>query len=108
MKSQIESLLRSFIADSLLFTDGELSLSNDESLIDRGVIDSTGIMELVEYVSRAFEIEVPVKDISQENFDSISRLATYVRARQQERLAGGGATTTPATASPENVRALNL
>ena len=83
MNTEIESFLRKFITENLLFVDGEAPLSDNESLLGRGVIDSTGIMELVECVSSHFKFEVPVRDINQENFDSISRLANYVRRRQE-------------------------
>ncbi len=85
MKTEIESLLRKFIAENLLFADEEFPLSDDESLLANGVIDSTGIMELVGFVSSHFDLEVPVKDINQEHFDSITRLANYIRRRHRER-----------------------
>lgn len=85
MKTKIESLLREFICENLLFAEEGLSLNADDSLLARGVIDSTGIMELVEYVSNRFGIEVPMKDINQENFDSIGRLVDYICRRQGER-----------------------
>jgi len=87
MNSDIESELRKFIFENLIFVEEGFSLTNNESLLEQGVIDSTGIMELVEFVGRHFNVHVSVKDINQENFDSISRLAIYIRRRQSEPVA---------------------
>ena len=84
-----ESRLRKFITENLLFSEDDLSLSDDDSLIAQGVIDSTGIMELVDFVAREFHLEIPVTDINQHNFDSISRLAAYIGRRKQKRDAVG-------------------
>ena len=93
MNSDIESALRKFIFENLIFVEDGFSLANDDSLLDQGAIDSTGIMELVEFVGRHFNVNVSVKDINQDNFDSISRLAAYIRRRQSEPAA-------PAVAQP--------
>lgn len=84
MNTEIELSLRKFIAENLLFSDKEFPLSNDESLMANGLIDSTGIMELVGYVGNHFDVEVPVRDINPDNFDSITRLADYIRRRHEE------------------------
>ena len=84
MNTTIESQLREFIINNLLFAEDDLLTDND-SLLANGVVDSIGVMELVEFVSSRFGLEVAVKDINQENFDSIGRLAIYIRRRQGER-----------------------
>lgn len=94
MNSDIEPQLRKFIFENLIFADEGFSLTDDESLLAQGAIDSTGIMELVEFVSAHFNLNVPVKDINQENFDSISRLANYIRRRRQQPM-------TPVSVLPE-------
>lgn len=85
MNTTIESQLREFIIKNLLFVDDDHLLTDNDSLLANGVVDSIGIMELVEFVSTQFGLEVSVKDINQENFDSIARLANYIRRRQSER-----------------------
>lgn len=81
MKSNIESGLRHFICDDLTFTDEGLSLGEDESLIASGIIDSTGVMQLVDYISSEYGFDIPVSDISPDNFDTITRIASYIRRR---------------------------
>jgi len=85
MNPSIESQLKEFIAHNLVFSDEMDSLPENESLLATGVVDSTGIMELVEFVSARFGFEVPMKEITQVNFDSITRLAAYIRLHAPER-----------------------
>lgn len=99
MKTEIELSLRKFIAENLLFSDKEFPLPDDESLMANGLIDSTGIMELVGYVGSHFDLEVPVRDINPDNFDSIARLANYIRRRHQERAPEGLLHVSPVGAS---------
>jgi len=82
--SHIESELKQFIATNLLFSDGDYPLSDDASFLAKGVVDSMGVMELVEHVSQKFGFEVPLEDITPKNFDSVTLLAGYVRRRSAE------------------------
>ena len=56
-------------------------MSDTESLLDAGLIDSTGILELVGYLEAAFGIRVADADIVPENLDSIGRIAEYVASK---------------------------
>ena len=77
-----ESEIRKFIAENMLFSADGFNYDDDASLLDAGIIDSIGVMELVTFVSQTYKIEVPPEDISPDNFDSINRLANYVRLKQ--------------------------
>ncbi len=77
----IEILIRDFILDNFLFTaDGSL-LQDDASFLEEGIVDSTGVLELVMFVEETFGIEVDDEEIVPENFDSVERLARYVRLK---------------------------
>jgi acyl carrier protein len=84
MNTLIESQLRDFLAKNILFVEGGGNLANDASFVTEGVIDSIGVTELVEYVRQQFGFEVPLRDITPSNFDSIAGLAGYVRKRLAE------------------------
>jgi acyl carrier protein len=84
MNTEINSQLRDFLAKNILFTEDGGALADDASFLAGGVIDSLGVMELVEYVRRQFGFEVPTSDIVPANFDSIARLSTYIRRRLAE------------------------
>lgn len=79
MTAEIETQVRSLIEDNFLFREDRTSLSDTESLIDAGLIDSTGILELVAFIEERFQIEIGDADLVPENFDSISRIVAYVR-----------------------------
>jgi len=72
----VERAVKNYIVESFLLDDGELDF--DTSLIESGIIDSTGIMEIVSFIEETYGIEVDEHDLVPENFDSVSRLACYV------------------------------
>ena len=74
----IEPIVRQFVADNFLFREGAESLDENESLIAGGVIDSTGILELVSFLETEFEIEVADEELVPDNLDSIARIRAFV------------------------------
>ena len=78
---QIESDIERYIAENLLFSD-RFPYEADTSFLREGILDSMGVMELVAYVGATFEIEVDPQDVTPENFDSVNRLASYIRRQQ--------------------------
>ncbi len=54
------------------------SLSDDASLLDRGIIDSTAVLELIEFIETTFDITVDDAEMSPENLDSIERITTFI------------------------------
>jgi acyl carrier protein len=73
--------IKRFIIETFLFDSDEEALDDDESLLDSGVIDSTGVLELVAFVEEEFGIEVKDEELIPENLDSISKLATYIEKK---------------------------
>ena len=75
----IEIQVRSHILGDFLFTDDETKLRDTDSFLEEGIVDSTGVLELVMFVEEKFGVQVDDEDIVPENFDSVERLARYVR-----------------------------
>lgn len=73
--------IRAFIVDNFLFGDTSQDLGDDVSLIEAGIVDSTGILELVGHVETTYNVTVRDADIVPANFDSIGRIAAFVAAR---------------------------
>jgi acyl carrier protein len=74
--------VRSYIVESFLLGDeGELTAS--DSLLESGVLDSTGVLELVAFLEQTFRIEVANEDLVPENLDSISNVASFVERKLQ-------------------------
>lgn len=70
--------VRNFIQKNFFVSD---VLGDEDSLLDHGVIDSTGVLEVVEFVESEFGIRVADEEMLPENFDSIARIAAFVERR---------------------------
>jgi acyl carrier protein len=78
----IESEIRDYIAANLLFSPDGFHYPDDASFLREGIIDSIGVMELVTFVQSTFKIKVDQAEVTPENFDSVTRLAAFVRRKQ--------------------------
>lgn len=78
-----ELTLRQFIADSFLLgdPDASASLRDDDSLIEAGFVDSTGVLEIVAFLETQFGISVADDEVVPDNLDSVARLAAYVQRK---------------------------
>ena len=74
--------IREYILENYLFTDDESALGNDESFLDKGVLDSTGILELIYFLEEEFGIEVEDEEMIPENLDSVSLIVAYLGTKQ--------------------------
>jgi acyl carrier protein len=80
MKS-IEEMIREYIAENFLFSNNGYPYADDVSFLNEGIVDSMNVLELVMFVEKEFGTQVEDADIVPDNFDSISRLATFVRRK---------------------------
>jgi acyl carrier protein len=85
----IEEMLRSFIAETILFSRDGYPFSDDTSFLENGVMDSMSVMELVMFTEKRFQISIRDEEIIPANFDSIRNLAEFIRRKKN-----------PAPASP--------
>lgn len=60
------------------FLDGKNSLDEHESLTETGVIDSIGLLQLVDYLESSYKIEIPMELITPENFDTLAGISQSV------------------------------
>jgi acyl carrier protein len=74
----IEQEIRQFIIDNFLFGELDAKLSNDDSFIDTGIIDSTGVLELVAFLEDKYEIEIQDNELVPNNLDSVNRLLQFI------------------------------
>ena len=77
--------LRKFIVDNFLFGEdsGQFAFSDEDSFQERGIVDSTGILELVCHLEDHYDIDVTDEDLIPENLDSLSRVARFVHRKRQ-------------------------
>lgn len=78
----VRARIREFIEDNFLFREDVAAIGDGDSLLDAGLIDSTGILELVAFLEQEFAIAVADQDIVPDNLDSIERIDAYVTRRQ--------------------------
>ncbi|UFS71097.1 acyl carrier protein [Geomonas sp. RF6] len=82
-----EEHIRDFLVENFLFgTDG--GLDYDTSFLEHGLMDSTGVLQLVEYIGEEFSIVVEDEEIVPENLDTINRIVTFIN-RKRERVPVG-------------------
>lgn len=74
----LQDKLQIYFQDNILYNEAMEDIDGDESLIDSGYIDSTGIIGLVAFLENAFGIKVYDQEIIPENFDSINRIYMYI------------------------------
>ena len=78
----VKTLIRDFIVDNFLFGDDE-GLTDQMSFLDSGIVDSTGILEIVNFLYEAFGVTVADEELLPENLDSIDKIAFYLSIRRQ-------------------------
>lgn len=73
----LNQTIRSYITDNFLFgTDS--GLDDTASLLDNGVIDSTGVLELVAFLEKQFAIKIADEELLPDNLDSIASIVAFV------------------------------
>jgi acyl carrier protein len=78
----IEPAIRDFIARQLLFSSEGFPHPDDTSLLREGIIDSLGVVELVEFLQAHFQVKVEQPDVRPDNFDSVAKMAAFVRRKR--------------------------
>ena len=79
---EIEATIRQFIIENFLFEEND-NLKQDTSFLESGIIDSTGILELVAFLEETFGISVEDDELVPENLDSIANVVRYLERKQE-------------------------
>ena len=83
--AQIRSELAEFIVRNYCFGDTARVPRDDDSLVDEGIIDSTGILELIEFLGSHFEVQVSESETVPENLGTISNLTEFIMSKRSSR-----------------------
>lgn len=78
----LQQEIKAFILQNFLFTDDASMLSDTESLMQKGVIDSTGILELIMHLEEHYSIKVEDQEMLPDNLDSIATIAAFVERKR--------------------------
>ena len=79
---QAEQDIRSFITTEFLSDRPDLEFTDDENLLDAEVIDSLGIMLLVDYLESHFKVDIDAEDVVVDNFETIKAITALVQSKQ--------------------------
>jgi acyl carrier protein len=85
MKNGIKAQIQSFIVDNFLFGESPQNLKETDSFLDTGIIDSTGVLELVSYIEETYGFQVEDEELIPENLDSIANVTAYVMRKKDSK-----------------------
>lgn len=74
--------IRSFILENYLFSDDPTLLNDRDSFLEKGILDSTGILELIFFLEEEFSIQVAEGDMVPENLDSVNNLISFLNTKK--------------------------
>ena len=78
----VKSKIREYIIENFLFGDAAPLTDDSISLLDEGIMDSVGVMELVAFLEQDFGLSVADEELIPENLDSIDNLTGFVARKQ--------------------------
>lgn len=77
---EIPALIRKFMIENFLFEDNG-SLTEETSFLGNGIIDSTGVLELIDFLEKTFGLKIEDQEIVPENLDSIKRVVEFIQGK---------------------------
>jgi acyl carrier protein len=87
----IEREIRDFLRENFPLSADGVTLERDDSLIEVGVIDSTGVLELIGFIEERYEVEIRDEEVLPENLDSIGSIIRFVGEKLGRTAASNGA-----------------
>lgn len=82
MSEGLHEKIRGFILENFLFTDDASAVAFDDSLLDRGIVDSTGMLEIIMFIEEQLGVQVADEEMIPDNLDSVNNIARFVECKQ--------------------------
>ncbi len=79
----VQSTIREFIKENFLFSGEVETLEDSLSFLESGLVDSTGMLEIVEFLEETFGIAVEDEELVPENLDSVENLTRFVHRKSE-------------------------
>jgi acyl carrier protein len=76
-----EATIRNYILENYLFTDDQSALNSDDSFLEKGVLDSTGILEVIYFLEETFGIKISDEEMIPENLDSVKNIVAFIERK---------------------------
>jgi acyl carrier protein len=83
MADSLRDRIQMFILENYLFTKDASALGLDDSLLGRGIVDSTGMLEIIMFIEEQLGVTVKDEEMVPENLDSVSRIAAFVESKRK-------------------------
>jgi len=83
--NDIKQTVKAYIVDTMLMGADGSDIADDTSFLERSLLDSTGVLELVNYLQDTYKIEIEDQELTPENLDSLDRIAAFVTRKQGAR-----------------------
>lgn len=77
-----EEKIRSYVLENYLFTNDQNALSNDDSFLEKGILDSTGILEIINLLEDDLGVVVEDDEMVPENLDSVNNILAFIQRKQ--------------------------
>ncbi len=74
--------IRGYILENFLFTDDQSALSNSDSFLEKGLVDSTGILEIITFIEDDFNLSIEDDEMVPENLDSVENIIAFIAKKQ--------------------------
>ncbi len=81
-QTEIRNKLREFITDNFLIGSDIEKIDDNDSFMEKEIVDSTGILELTSFVEEDFEITIEDEEMTPDNLDSIEKLSGFIISKQ--------------------------
>jgi len=81
MSDVIRDKVRDFILENYLFTTDTSALGLDDSLLERGVVDSSGMMEIIFFIEEKLGVAMRDDEMTPDNLDSVNKIAKFVQSK---------------------------
>lgn len=78
-----EAKVREYILDNFLFTDDQNALSSEDSFMNKGIVDSTGMLEIIYFIEDEFEMSVDDEEMVPENLDSVNNIVEFINRKKK-------------------------
>jgi acyl carrier protein len=77
----IKSVLRAFLASPVMPLAKASEFGDDDSFMEKGILDSTGVLELVGFIEQQFSIRVESDELVPDNLDSLSKVVSFIQSK---------------------------
>ena len=83
MADTLTDQIRNFILENYLFTNDSNALGLDDSLLGRGIVDSTGMLEIIFFIEEQLGVKVKDEEMIPDNLDAVNKIAAFVSSKRR-------------------------